>query len=44
MQIFASNQWTEVAYPCGCIREMLEEAEEEGDPAGGPAVTINLDP
>ena len=22
----------------------LEEAEEEGDPVGGPAVSINLDP
>jgi hypothetical protein len=23
---------------------MLKEAEEKGDPVGGPAVTINLDP
>jgi hypothetical protein len=26
------------------MREKLEEAEEEGDPVGGPAVSINLDP
>ena len=44
MQIFAPNQWTEAADPCGWIREKLEEAEEEGDPVGGPAVSINLDP
>jgi hypothetical protein len=30
--------------PCGSIREKLEEAEEEDDPVGGPAVSINLDP
>ena len=44
MQIFAPNQRTEAADPCGLIREKLEEAEEEGDPVGGPAVSINLDP
>jgi hypothetical protein len=43
MQIFAPNQRTEAADPCGWIREKLEEAEEEGDPVGGPAVSINLD-
>ena len=43
-QIFASNQWTEAADPCGWIREKLEEAEEEGEPVGRPAVSINLDP
>jgi hypothetical protein len=44
MQIFAPNQRTEAADPCGLIREKLEEAEEEGDPVGGPAVSINQDP
>jgi hypothetical protein len=44
MQIFAPNQWTEAAEPCGWIREKLEEAEEEGNPVGEPAVSINLDP
>ena len=42
MQIFAPNQWIGAAYPSGWIRERLEEAEE-GDPVGGPAVSINLD-
>jgi len=36
------NQWTE-ADPCGWIREEVEEAEEQGDPVGGPAVSTNLD-
>jgi hypothetical protein len=31
------------ADPCGWIREKLEETEE-GDPVGGPAVSINPDP
>ena len=44
MQIFAPNQWTETSDPRGWIREKLEEAKEEGDPIGGPAVSINLDP
>ena len=44
MQIFPPNQWTEAAEPCGRIREKLEEAEAEGDPVGGPAVSTNLDP
>jgi hypothetical protein len=44
MQIFVLNQWTEVADPCGLIRERLKEAEEESDPVRGPAVSINLDP
>ena len=26
------------------LGKKLEEAEEEGDPVGGPAVSINLDP
>jgi hypothetical protein len=44
MQICVPNQWTEGAKPCGWIGERLEEAEEEGDPVGGPAVSINLGP
>jgi hypothetical protein len=44
MQLFAPNQSTEAAEPCCWIREKLKEAEEEGDPVGGPAVLINLDP
>ena len=44
MQIFAPNQWTETADPCGWISEELEEPEEGGDPVGGPSVSINLDP
>jgi hypothetical protein len=43
MQIFAPNQWTEAADPCGWIRENLKEAEKEGNPQGGPAVSVNLD-
>jgi hypothetical protein len=35
---------TEAADPWGWIRGKLEEAEEEGDPVGEPAVSINLDP
>jgi hypothetical protein len=44
MHIFAPNQWTEAADSCGWIRGKLEEAEGEGNPAGGPAVSVNLDP
>jgi hypothetical protein len=44
MQILTHNQWTEAADPCDWIREKLEEAEEEGNPIGRPAVSINLDP
>jgi hypothetical protein len=44
MQIFAPNQWTEAADPCSWITEKLEEVQEEGDPVGGPADLINLDP
>ena len=43
-QIFTPNQWTEAADLCGWIRGKLEDDEEEGDPVGGPAVSINLDP
>jgi hypothetical protein len=43
IQIFASNQRTEAADPCGWISGKLEEAEEECDPVGKPAVSINLD-
>jgi hypothetical protein len=34
--------WTEAGGPCGWIRGKLEEAEEEGDPIGTPAVSTNL--
>jgi hypothetical protein len=44
MQLFSPNQWSKAGDPCGWIREKLEEAEEESDPIGGPAVSINLDP
>jgi hypothetical protein len=44
MQIFAPNQWTEAADPCGLIRERLEEDGEEGNPVGGPQISINLEP
>ena len=44
MRIFAPNQGTETADPCCWIREWLEEAEKEGVPIGGPAVSINMDP
>jgi hypothetical protein len=44
MQIFAPNQWTEADDPCCLIRKKLEEAEEEGSPVGGQAVSINQDP
>jgi hypothetical protein len=43
MQIFTLNKWTEAIEPCDWIREELEEAEE-GDPAGRPGVSFNLDP
>ena len=43
MQIFTSNQWTEVDEPCGWIRKRLEESEEEGDPIRRPTVSTNLD-
>jgi hypothetical protein len=41
MQIFAPNQCAEAADPCGWFRGKLEEAEEEGHPVGGLAVSIN---
>lgn len=44
MQMFTPNQWTEAADPCGWIREKLQEAEEEGKPEEGPAVSTKLDP
>jgi hypothetical protein len=43
MQIFTPNQWTEAADLCDWIREKLEEAEEEGHPIEGLAVSTNLD-
>ena len=44
MQIFAPNQWTEAADSHGWIRGKLEEWEQEGDPVGEKALSINLDP
>jgi hypothetical protein len=44
IQIFVPNQWTEPADPGWWIRERLKESELKGDPAGGPAFSINLDP
>jgi len=44
MHIFTLNQWTEATDPCGWIREKLEEAEEEDNPIGRTAVSINLEP
>ena len=43
MEMFAPNQWKEAVDPCSWIRGKLEEAEEKGDPVGGPAVSLNLD-
>jgi hypothetical protein len=43
MQIFVSSQWREAADPCDWIRERLVEAEEGGNPVGGPVVSVNLD-
>ena len=43
IQIFVCSQWIEAADTCGWIRERLEETEE-GNPVGGPAVSIILDP
>jgi hypothetical protein len=42
MQIIKPNLWTEAGNPCGWTREKLEESEEDGDPVGEPAVSINL--
>jgi hypothetical protein len=42
--ILMLNQWTEVGVPCGWIREKLEDAEEEGNLIGRPAVSTKLDP
>jgi hypothetical protein len=44
MQIFIPNPCPEAADPYGWMRENLEEAEEEGNPVGGPEVLINLEP
>jgi hypothetical protein len=44
MQIFSPTLWAEAPDPCGSIRENLEEAEKEGDPVRGSAVSINLVP
>ena len=39
-----TTSWTEAVDPGGWIRERLEEAEEEGSPVEGSAVSINLTP
>jgi hypothetical protein len=44
IQIFAPNTWVKDAEPCGWIRGKLEVSEEEGNLAGGPAVSITLEP
>ena len=44
MKMFTPNQCTEAADAYGWVRERMEEIEEEGNPEGGPAVSINLDP
>jgi hypothetical protein len=44
MQIFTHNHWTEVRHSYGWIRERLEDAKEEDDPIGRPAVSTNLEP
>ena len=44
MQILTPKQWTDIGDPCGWIRKSLEEAEEEGNPTGSPAVSPNPDP
>ena len=38
------SQWTETGDPCVWIRELLQEAEEEGDPIGRPTISTNLEP
>jgi hypothetical protein len=43
-QILISNQWSEVGFPRGWIRERLEKVEEEGNPIGRAAVSTNLNP
>jgi hypothetical protein len=43
MEIFTPNQWTEAAAPVIELGK-AEEAEEKGNPVGGPGVSINLDP
>ena len=43
IQIFTPDQWIEAADPCRWIMKKLEEAEEDGDPIGRPAVSTNLD-
>jgi hypothetical protein len=43
MQMFAPKQCTEAAHLCDWIGEWLKEAEKQGNPIGGPAVSIYLD-
>jgi hypothetical protein len=42
--ILTPNHWTEVMDPCDWIRDRLEEAKEEGNPIGRPAISTNMDP
>jgi hypothetical protein len=44
MQILIPNQWREAGEPSGWIRKRPEEAEEEGNLIGRPAVSTSLDP
>jgi hypothetical protein len=44
IQILTPSQWTEVKGPWAWTRKKLEEAEEEGNPIGKPAVSTNLNP
>jgi hypothetical protein len=39
-----SNNEQKLLTPVAELRKSWEEAEEEGNPVGGPAVSINLDP
>jgi hypothetical protein len=41
MHVFTPSQWTEAVDP---VWERWKEAKEEGNPVGGPAVSVNLDP
>jgi hypothetical protein len=43
-QILAPNQWAEAAETLWLNLGKTEEAEEKGNPVGGPTVSINLDP
>jgi hypothetical protein len=42
--ILTSTQWSEAGDPCGCLREKLEEAQEEGNPIRRPTDSTSLEP